>query len=79
VLFANSQPDNSKAAIAIQEPPGNLNRAFGASFLRRKTGNAAHVAAYVTRRAMALIVKAATNELFSVSTSITAEVITIEM
>jgi hypothetical protein len=59
-------------------PPGNRNAAAGVSLLNRNTGNAKHVAAYVTSRAIVLIVNAATNELFNVRNNINAAVITID-
>ena len=59
-------------------PPGNRNIAAGASRLARNTGNARHVAPYVTSRAIVLIVNAATNELFNVRNNINPAVIRID-
>jgi len=45
VLLSNNHAERIKVTIAMTDPPGNLNRAFGTSDLRLKTGKAAHVAA----------------------------------
>src|SRR5262245_23807855 len=77
VLFSSSQAANNSAATAMTGPPGRWKSAFGRSLRLLRMGSAAHVTAYVTSRAIALIVSAATKELFSVSANMTAAVITI--
>jgi hypothetical protein len=78
VALTNSQTINNNDRIARSVPPRNRNIAAGASRRARNTGNAKHVAPYVTRRAIALIVKAATNELFKVRNIMIAAVIRID-
>jgi hypothetical protein len=74
VLLASNQPASTRDRIAMMVPPGKRNAAAGASSRLRKTGSERQVAPYVTNLAIALIVSAATNELFNVITSITAAV-----
>src|SRR6266850_6173872 len=78
VLFASNQTININDRIAIAVPPGKRNTADGNWALRRSRGRATHVAPYVTNLAIALIVRAATNELLSVKTSISAAVMRME-
>ena len=77
VLFASSQAAISSASIAMIVPPRSRNAAGGAFFRLRKTGSERQVAPYVTSRAMALIVSAATKELLRVNSSMIPAVIRI--
>src|SRR6185369_17171685 len=78
VALSNNHMMSSNERTAMTVPPGNRNTASGTSRLARNTGNARHVAAYVKSRAIALMVSAATNELFNVKNSINAAVIKID-
>ena len=72
VLFESSHALDASAAIETIDPAGRENAGRGTALLRRRTGSAAHVAAYVISLMMVLIATAETNVLNSVSPSMTA-------
>ena len=60
-LLDNSHRTSTTAIVEIASPAGRLNNAFATLRLRRRTGRAAHVTAYVINRIIVLSVAADAN------------------